>query len=301
VTLAAYEIEVSRYDDAIATVDRLRTAMPDDRYQSKFRCASLVYEGMARFTSFRDIDRARTVLTEACAYREFADDIVIARWVATAYHFLARIAEVDRQFQTAIHLYLEGKQFQDRCPEEVGADAFIHLRIAEPLVAAGARDLAKDHLDEARRLALTGSNISSAWLQVQLGYATLWAADGDVGKAERIAVNALHRSRRATFWRGELLCCGYLLVLSIRRKRPDKVVIAVLRILRTAFFGELRRNGLLKLLLRIPVIVPIAVRRMSRRPDAGPASATQCGCALHDSVATDAATVLIPVDPAEGR
>ncbi|WP_091284357.1 hypothetical protein [Micromonospora haikouensis] len=38
------------------------------------------------------------------------------------------------------------KQFQDRCPEEVEADAFIQLRIAEPLIAAGTRKLARDHL-----------------------------------------------------------------------------------------------------------------------------------------------------------
>jgi tetratricopeptide (TPR) repeat protein len=301
VTLAGYQVEVSRYDDAIATVDRLRTAIPAERYERKFRCASLVHEGMARFTSFQDIDRARDVLTEACAYRDRADDLVIARWVATAYHFLARIAEVDRQFQTAIDLYLVGKQFQDRCPEEVGADAFIHLRIAEPLIAAGALSLAKDHLDEARRLALTGSNISSAWLQVQLGYATLMAADGDVHEAERIAVEALRRARRATFWRGELLCLGYLLVLGVRRRRPDKILIAGLRILRTAFFGELRRNGLLKLLARVPVVVPIAVRRMSRRARTEGELATRCDCPLHDRVASSAESAQRPADPILSR
>lgn len=282
VALAAYQIEVSRYDDAIMTVNRLRTAMPVDRYRQKFHCASLVYEGMARFTSFRDIDRARKVLTEATRYRERADDLVIARWVATAYHFLARIAEVDRRFQHAVDLYLLGKEFQDRCPEETGADAFIHLRIAEPLIAAGARDLAKDHLDEARRLALTGSNISSAWLQVQLGYATLIAAEGDARQAERIAVEALGQARRATFWRGELLCLGYLLVLAVRRRRPDTTLIIGMRILATAFSGELRRNGLLRLLTRVPVVLPIAIRRMARRRAATKNPATVCGCPLHD-------------------
>lgn len=297
VTLAEYQIEVSRYDDAITTVDRLRTAMPPERYERKFRCASLVYEGMARFTSFQDIDRARSVLTEACAYRERADDLVIARWVATAYHFLARIAEVDRQFQTAIDLHLVGKRFQDRCPEDVGADAFVHLRIAEPLIAAGARSLAKDHLDEARRLALTCSNMSSAWLQVQLGYATLSAADGNMREAEHIALGAFRRARRATFWRGELLCLGCLLVLGFHRRRVDKILIVGMRILRTAFFGELRRNGLLKLLARLPVVLPIAVRRMSRRSRSEGEPATRCDCPLHDRVAPTAKRAQLPVEP----
>ncbi|WFE60873.1 hypothetical protein [Micromonospora sp. WMMD712] len=292
VALAAYQIEVSRYDDAIGTVARLRAAMPAERYERRFRCASLVYEGMARFTSFRDIDRAREVLTEACAYREHADDLAIARWVATAYHYLARIAEVDRQFQTAIDLYLLGKQFQDRCPEEVEADAFIQLRIAEPLIAAGTRKLAREHLDEARRLALTGSNVSSARLQVELGFAMLRAADGDMREAELLAVEALRMARRVAFWRGELLCLGYLLVLGIRRRRPDKILAVGFRILGTAFFGELRRNGLLKLLTRIPVVVPIAVRRMSRRPTAEGEPAVRCDCPLHGRGSTGAASGL---------
>ncbi|HZO69174.1 MAG TPA: hypothetical protein VFB74_29645 [Kribbellaceae bacterium] len=282
IALAAYQIEVSQYDEAIDTVDRIRAAMPTDRYRQKFRCACLVYEGMARFTSFQDIDRARQVLTEAIDYRNRANDLVIARWVATAYHFLARIAEVDRQLQTAVDLYLTGKQFQDLCPEDIGANAFIHLRIAEPLIAGGALRLAKDHLDEAYRLVKTGSNISSARLQVQLGYATLVAAEGDVRAAEDVAVKALHRSQEVAFWRGELLCLGYLLVLGVHRRRPDKIASAALRILRTAFIGELRRNGLLKLLARIPVILPIAVRRMSRRSRGGTAPASRCDCPLHD-------------------
>ncbi|MEV6637969.1 hypothetical protein AB0M54_45335 [Actinoplanes sp. NPDC051470] len=282
VTLAGYQLEVSRYDDVIATVDRLRTGMPPERYRQKYRCASLVYQGMALFTSFQDVDRARAVLLEAREYEASADDLVIARWIATAYHFLARIAEVDRQFQTAVDLYLAGQAFQDRCPEEVGSNAFIHLRIAEPLIAAGALDPAAHHIAEAQRLVKAGSNISSAWLQVKLTEATLKAAEGDLRQAEGIASGALDAARRTAFWRGELLCLGYLLVLGVRRRRPDKILVAVLRIARTAVFGELRRNGLLKLLTRVPVIVPIAVRRMSRRPRGAGEAATRCPCALHD-------------------
>jgi tetratricopeptide (TPR) repeat protein len=290
VALAEYQIEVSFYDEAIITVNRLRESMPADIYEQKFRCPALVHEGIARFTSFQDIELARRLLTEACTFAAKADDTAIARWVSTAYHYLARIAEVDRRFQDAVDLYLRGKDFQDRCPEEIGASAFIHLRIAEPLIAAGNLPAAKDHLDEALRMVKTGSNISSARLQVQLGYATLKAANGDLRDAERIAIDALRSAQRAAFWRGELLCLGYLLVLGIRRRRIDKVVLTALRILRTAVFGELRRNKLLRLLTRIPVILPIAVRRMSRRPrpanDPTDTSTVRCHCPLHPSTAT---------------
>jgi tetratricopeptide (TPR) repeat protein len=289
IALAEYQIEVSYYDDAIVTVNRLRETLPTDLFDQKFRCAALVYEGVARFTSFQDVGRARQVLTEACTFEARSDDLAVARWVSTAYHYLARIAEIDRRFQEAVDLYLRGKDFHDRCPEEFGASAFIHLRIAEPLIAAGNLPAARDHLDEALRLVKTSSNISSARLQVQLGYATLKAANGDLGDAERIAIDALRSAQHTAFWRGELLCLGYLLVLGIRRRRIDKVMLVGFRILRTAIFGELRRNKLLKLLTRIPVILPIAVRRMSRRStlanDPTRSTSVECRCLLHNTTA----------------
>jgi hypothetical protein len=284
VALAGYEVDVSHYDKAITTIGQLRTAMDGAEYARKFRCAALVYEGVARFTSFQDTARAQQLLTDACAYGD-SDDLTVVRWVATAYHYLARISEVDGRYQEAIDLYLVGQTYQDRCPEEIGSNAFLHLRIAEPLIAAGELAAAREHLDEASQLTETGSNRSSIRLQVRLGYATLAAAAGDTPGAATIAAGALADAKQAAFWRGELLCLGYLLVLGIRRRRIDKVFMAALRVLRTAVFGELRRNGLLKLLTRLPVLLPIAIRRMSRPTTrrSGDSRAIRCGCQLHGS------------------
>jgi tetratricopeptide (TPR) repeat protein len=283
VTLSAYQIEVSQYDEAIATIERLREHLPAHLFETKFRCAALVTEGTARFASFQDLGRAHELLAEACTFAPEADDQAIARWVANAHHYLARIAEVNRHYGEAVDLYLQGKSFQDLCREDIEASAFIHLRMAEPLTAAGNLLDARDHLDEAKRLVETGSNISSSSLQVQLGYATLKAATGELRDAERIARDALHSARRTSSWRAELLSLGYLLVLGIRRRRPDKILLVSFHILRTAIFGELRRNKLLKLLARIPVILPIAVRRMSYRPTSREPSRRplQCRCPLH--------------------
>lgn len=286
VTLAVYHMEVSRYDDAVRTARELERGLPPDRYHEKFRCAALVREGMALFASFQDIERARRVLQEACTYADrAADDLQIARWVSTGFHYLGRIADVERRHRTALDLYLLGQKYQHMCPEEVEANAFTHLRIAEPLTAAGVRDHALDHLREASRLVKTASNIGSARLQVELGFATFAAAGGDLPSARAIADAALRSARAVGFWRGELLGLGYLLVLGVASRRVDKILVAVVRILRTALFGELRRNRLSRLLLRIPVVLPIAVRRMSRR-GARAVAATErlsaCPCPLHD-------------------
>jgi tetratricopeptide (TPR) repeat protein len=284
VTLAAYQIEISRYDDAVRTARAIEREIPADLYDRKYRCAALLPVGVALFSSFQDIARAQVVLQQAGEYADrAADDPQVTRWLATAYHFLARIAEVERRYRDAVDLYLVGQKYQNRCPEEVGADAFIHLRIAEPLIASAALDDAREHLEEARRLVRTGSNISSARLQVELGFATLAAAGGQFTDAEAVATEALRSAREVVFWRGELLCLGYLLVLAVRRRRPDKMLLVAVRILRTAVFGELRRNKLTRLLLRIPVVLPIAIRRMARRPRPGSTAqiVPTCPCALH--------------------
>jgi tetratricopeptide (TPR) repeat protein len=284
IALAQYQGLVSRYDEAVRTVRVLSDELPGDLFQGRYRCAALVQEGMALFASFQDMSRAQRVFRAAAGYAGAAgNDLQIARWVATAYHFLARIADVGRRYPEAVALYLRGQEFQARCPEEVEANLFFHLRLAESLMAAGVMGDARDHLEEAFRLARTGSNTSYARLQVELGFATFAASTGDLVKAQGIAEAALASARAVAFWRGELLGLGYLLVLAIRRRRPDKILGAAARIARTALFGELRRNKLTKLVLRIPVVLPIAVRRMSGRARLGGGGAAEpvyaCPCA----------------------
>jgi tetratricopeptide (TPR) repeat protein len=82
----------------------------------------------------------------------YAFDPDIRRWVATAYHYLGRIAEVNRRYKTALSLYLQGQAIQDECPEELQALAFLHVRIAEPLTAVGLFEAARDHLNLALEL-----------------------------------------------------------------------------------------------------------------------------------------------------
>jgi hypothetical protein len=80
-----------------------------------------------------------------------------------------------------------------------------------------------------------------------------------------------------------------MLVLAIKTRRIDRVLVGVARIVVRAMSGELRRNKIRRLLLRLPTVLPIAVRRMSYRPgrDVGPGPRlTQCPCPLHESPMT---------------
>jgi tetratricopeptide (TPR) repeat protein len=276
--LCGYQVDVSRYNDALRTVRTLRLNLAPDLLDGKYECAAHAFEGVVLFTSFRDLHVAEERLRHACTYESRAADGDIGQWVAMAYHYLARIAEVRRRYRASLELYVKAQELTERSPELIVSDAFGELRIAEPLIGAGLFQQARDHLDTAYALVVTCSNRSSARLQLDLGYATLAAATGEPGNATRIVEDACHRAREVGFWRGELLCQGYLLALAIRQRRLLRLPGLALRILKGALVGELRRNGLFGLLLRVPVVLPVAVRRMSQTRRAQGVSETVTGC-----------------------
>ena len=201
-----------------------------------------------------------------------------------AYHYLARIAEVNRRYRTSLALYLRGQRVATTSRESLHADTFEHLRVAELLAAAGRFREARDHLDHAYALVRTFSDRSAARLQVDLGYAALEAAAGDPQQALHTIEQIRHQARSVGFWRGELLCHGYLLALAIRQRAFWRLPGLAVRLLGSAFFGELRRNNLAKLVVRLPVMLRIALRRMSRpRASRIPEHdrITNCFCDLH--------------------
>ena len=280
IAICWYRLDVSHYRSAIRAARAIREL--GDRYA----CASLAWEGVARFTSLHNLDRAEGLLRQACRHEDRIDaDPEIGQWVAMAYHYLARIAELRGHHRTSMELYLCGQRIAASNRESLHADTFEQLRIAELLMAAGLFTPARDHLDRAYALVRTFSDRSSARLQVDLGYATLQAATGDPRQAVRAIHHARRRARSVGFWRGELLCHGYLLALTIRLRAFRHLPGLAIGILASALGGELRRNSLPKLIARIPVLLRIAIRRMSgrRRTSRTPEAErlTACACDLH--------------------
>lgn len=282
-SLSAYQIEISRYDEAIILAQRF-TSLPDELQRPSFRCAAKLLEGSAVFTTFQDHPRAERLLEAACEYTAGGDnDPQLRRWLATAFHYLARVVDVRGDHAQALGLYLKGKAYLDSCPEDIEATVFVHLRLSEPLIASGALADARDHLDEASRLVRTSTNVSSSRLQLSLGHATLQAAHGDMRNAHQIAEQARRRARGVGFWRGELLCLGYLLALAVRRRRPIALAITAARIGRTALFGELRRNKLTKLIRSAPSMLKVVLSRMRNSPAKADKAVPveRCPCELH--------------------
>lgn len=282
--LTWYMIDVSRYPQAIRLASQLGARLPTHLFVAKYRCGALTMSGIALFTSFQNLRRAREHLSQALAFEATAsEDLQIRRWVATAYHYLGRIAEVEKDYPAALVFYVRGQTIQENCPEELQALAFLHLRIAEPLIALATFDQARDHLQEAAGLFRDSVEHSSGRLQGRLGFASLHAAQGDIDGALGMVEKIRDESREIGFWRGELLCLGYRLSLLVQQRHLGQIPGTLLDILRTMRGGELGRNNALRLLTKVPLMLGVALRRMSHRSAAGStaAVAARCPCPLH--------------------
>ncbi|GAA3251145.1 hypothetical protein GCM10017691_63690 [Pseudonocardia petroleophila] len=281
---AWYLNDISRYGDALRIVGRLRQAIPQELYDGYYACGADTMAGVALFTSFRDLGAARQKLTRACTFsKEADDDVQLRRWTATAHHYLGRIAEVDRDYPEALARYVQGHALQTRCPEELQSIAFIHLRMSEPLIALGYFDEAEDHLRTAAQVCSDYADYSSGRLQVQLGFATLDVAKGRTGFALQTIDATRNEARAIGYWRGELLCLGYKCAVLLRTRSVLRLVPVLLDIIMTMRGGELGRGNAARLLLRLPTVLGVAVRRMSFRPSRPlqPATTTGCPCRVH--------------------
>src|SRR5436309_7881827 len=107
---AWYLIDVSRYDRALRFLARLERELPAELFADKYQCGFHTMSGVALFTALRNLRQARLHMLEACTYEDAGrSDLQILRWVATARHYLGRIAEVNKRYREALVDYVGGQ------------------------------------------------------------------------------------------------------------------------------------------------------------------------------------------------
>lgn len=241
---------------------------------------------LRHFTSFQDHPQAETLLQQACrCIEQYPEELDVVRATSTAYHYLGRLVELRGDLSEAIRLYVLSKDYQDRCPEELGATAFIHLRMGELLTYAHAFDQAHDHLLESHRLFRVMRDRGSGWAQVHLGFAMLEAALGHHKNADYNLRKALQISRDCGFLRGELLCIGLLVSSQLRSFRLLSAAVTfsaiVIAALREQWHSGNRRTLLSKALLSLSVLARrmgnlLRAKRTAQQPET-----VRCPCPLH--------------------
>ncbi|MBJ6640872.1 hypothetical protein H4K36_28785 [Streptomyces sp. DHE7-1] len=282
--LIRYYVDASRYKKAAKELAAFRRRLSDADLPRYYECGALVAEGVALVASFRAPERAEGLLQEACAY-ENENMPLVTQWVATAYHYRGRLAELRRDHAEALRLYAHGRSLPGRIPESIASDGFIDLRMVEPLVASGLYESAEDHIHEAQRLFRLATNNGSGLLQCSIALASLASHRGDLALAEDRLRKTLDGARRVGFWRGELLCLGYLMVLAVRQRQPVRACRHFWRTVRSLRAGELERNNPVLLSIRIPAMVGYLKRRLlpARRGSRQVRIADACTCWLHQS------------------
>ncbi|MFI5877641.1 hypothetical protein ACIBAH_35535 [Streptomyces sp. NPDC051445] len=282
--LSRYYVDASRYRAAAASLAAFRAALPDTHLPQYYMCGALVAEGVALVTSFRAPDRAESCLRQACAFKN-VEVAEVTQWVATAYHYRGRLAELRNDHAEALRLYSYGRSLPGRVPESIASDAFIDLRMVEPLVASGLYRAAHEHIVEAQRMFRLASNSSSGLQQCSIALASLASHQGRTAEAEQILQETLQDAREVGFWRGELLCLGYLMVLAVRLRRPAQACKHFWQIVRSIRAGELERNNPVLLAARIPSMAGYVKRRLmpSRHRSRQASTADACRCWLHSS------------------
>ncbi|GGP73688.1 hypothetical protein GCM10010185_53880 [Saccharothrix coeruleofusca] len=154
-------------------------------------------------------------------------EAVVSRWrdggsggptdqpVATALHYLGRLAADDGDHVLAIRFYVRAEELSD---DFLHGHGFYHQRIAELLVERGAVSEAAHHL-------ITASETFARLGEVSVGSAVLdstWARFhvrlGELEKAERILRRGIEVSRAHIGPRAELLLLAQLLVLHAKQR-----------------------------------------------------------------------------------
>lgn len=253
--LSQYYTDVSRYDDAIATIKELREKLSTDLLTTRYECGASVYEAYAKIASMRDPDGAERDLERALMFESDTDrHEETAMWVSMAYYRKGRLAQMRQNHVSAVSNYLKAKQVRERWARDPRTFAFIHLRIAESLTSSGRLAEAEEQLDLSKRLFDACSDRSSGWLQCCLARADLEVALGrpDVG------IDSLNRARlearQLGFRRGELLCLVRLTTLHARRYELRPTINAVSGLMRAGLDRELKGKRALHLLRQLPAL-----------------------------------------------
>lgn len=285
--LSEYYVEASRYREALRVLRLVERQHGYGRLPPRLQFGLDVARGVALFTTFQSLRRANFHLRRACEVDiDPTADPEAGAWLARALHYRGRIEEANRNYATALRLYLSGLRVQTQLPEDTNAIGFVHLRIAELFAVCELRNSAQRHLAEARKLFTYASNVSSGKLQCDLAQASLDASVGRREEARATAVATWKESIGVNYWRGEFLSLCYLLLLDLRGLQIRSILVDISRLVATIRRGELRRNNLLRLAGSMPVLLSMALHRLSlltARPRTEEAL-RPCSCPLHPPV-----------------
>jgi hypothetical protein len=223
-TLAKFHIDVSDYRASRRVLTECRRIVVAG-VPAEFVVDVETTTGISYY--YTDPDNARQYFERAVALgRECMSESRVNQAVASAIHYLGRLAHDRGDQQVALEHYVTAERLSDNY---LTGHGFYHQRLAEILVAHGPAEQAHYHLVRAGAVFALAGQVSIAVAVLDGTWMRYHVRLGHIGEAERIAVHGLALSREHIGPRAEMVLLVELLGLRVRQRRWRAAVPLVLR------------------------------------------------------------------------
>ncbi|MGQ4344027.1 tetratricopeptide repeat protein [Streptomyces sp. SAS_275] len=213
-TLARFCIDTSDYSQARKELARCARAL-DDEDAAFLRADFETTTGLSYY--YTDPATARGHFEEAVRLGRQGPDLrAVTQPMATALHYLGRLATARGEHHTAIELFTEGERLSD---DYLTGHGYYHQRVAEILIDHGPADDARHHLRRAEEtFALVGQRSNGNQL-LQGTWARWHLRQDDIAEASNILQAAIKAARRERAPRVQLVLTAELLRVRWRQRR----------------------------------------------------------------------------------
>ncbi|MEM6318882.1 MAG: hypothetical protein AAF960_14515 [Bacteroidota bacterium] len=164
------------------------------------------------------------------------------RIMAANLHYLGRLFLFKGQLKEAMNYYVEGLAYQLKCPEELEAIAFWHIRMGELLVSQNILEAAKDHLEKSQAIIKQIKSDGAIQTVQDITTASFYQQNGQKRIAKTTLINAIAYAEQKGFSRGVLLCYVRLFWLDLTQLHLWSALKNFTKAMVTFKKGELRRN-----------------------------------------------------------
>ncbi|WP_143219050.1 tetratricopeptide repeat protein [Actinokineospora bangkokensis] len=224
-TVAKFHTDISEYRKALAVLSECRRLSDNPLTEAAVDIETTT--GVCYY--YTDVDLAHRHFSDAVAMGgPLAERGDPCQPMATALHYLGRIASDKGQHQAALDHYVAGNNLAEG---QLSGKGYFHQRLAEVLLRCGQVDEAEHHLVQAEATFARVGQVSIPLAILNGTWARLFVRTERYDDAERVLLTGLSISRRHGGPRAELMLRAELLTLRIKQGRWRDVLLLALRCL----------------------------------------------------------------------
>lgn len=284
--LTGYYTATGQFKKSLRVCQECERIVVSDSHLRRYYPALLAHFGIYYFTIFSTKKaryyflRAKEALEKDVIEPYKPEDPYSSRSVfGIVLHYLGRDAKRRGDLRSAMAYYIEGRRYklssEVRGANDVGAEAFYHLRMAELLISSSLLDQAHDHLQKSQELINNIGVVGTANERLLAAWADLYYREGD-DERTRTSLNAvLEEARQRKIHHLELLYLLKLFLLEIRRVQLHRAAFMVVRILEAGYNS-------LRYVRSFPIIsLSKQLLRIFLRENTSQSSLERCICPIH--------------------